>query len=244
MQSRLKLRLLRRLLRGADRAIANSPQGAEQFTRLGLTADRVAIVGNGVPLDRIQVRSTREALRAGLGIALDAPVVVSGGRADDAKDLPTLIAAMEAVRRERPDAVLLAVGPTPADLAALGARAAEGSIAVGWQTNAVDFMAAADVVAISSWTEGHSNVADEALLLGLPVATTDTGGHVALVEQSGGAVVPVRDGAALGRAILQMAHNPPDRAHVASYARAQLSPDAMVDKTATLYDQITGGLRR
>jgi glycosyltransferase involved in cell wall biosynthesis len=101
-------------------------------------------------------------------------------------------------------------------------------------------MAAADVVAISSWTEGHSNVADEALLIGLPVATTATGGHVALVEESGGAVVPVRDGAALGAAVVRLIDQPPDAEHVAGVARAALSVDAMVDATAAVYERLCG----
>lgn len=236
MSSPVKLRLLRRLLGRADHAIANSQQGAALFARLGMPDEQVSVVRNGVPDGRVRPTRSADELRSDLGVATDAPLIVSVGRGDAAKDLATLLAAIEIVWTDLPDAVLVAVGPTPDDLAEIGGRPGPACIAVGWQENSIDFIAAADVVAISSWTEGHSNVADEALMLGRAVATTDTGGHVPLVRACGGRVTPIRDPAALAAAVVELVETPPDPAAVARLARRELAVDTMVEATIEVYE--------
>ena len=62
--------------------------------------------------------------------------------------------------------LLLIVGASAAETRAVGAELPPYAIALGWRDRPADFLNAADVVTLASWTEGHSNVAGEALMLG------------------------------------------------------------------------------
>jgi glycosyltransferase involved in cell wall biosynthesis len=235
--SRIKRGIERVLLPRADRVIANSVDGGEGMVGLGVARDRLRIVDHAVAPERLRVGRSREEVRAALGVALDAPLVVGVGRPDPVKDFPNLAAAMESVVAARPDARLALVGPTDTELARLGVEPRPWLVATGW-VRSIDYIAAADVVAISSWTEGHSTVADEALLLGLPVVTTRVGDHPRLVNEAGGRVVPVASPDLLAAAIAEMLGQPPDPAGVREFARKRLSWDASVHRFIQVYEEL------
>src|SRR3989440_1711341 len=197
---RRQIAALRLLRRRVDHIVANSGLGAEFIAdRVGIPADRVSVIPNGIPADRVAVGRDRQAMRRELGIADDVPVVCSVGVIDRrGKDHSTVVAAMAEVWSALPRAELLMVGP-PADQVErlLGTPLPPRVRALGWHPRPADLMNAADVVAVHSRTEGHSNVAGEGLMLGLPVATTDTGGHPPLVRNAGGRGGPLRRGALL-----------------------------------------------
>jgi glycosyltransferase involved in cell wall biosynthesis len=133
---------------------------------------------------------------------------------------------------------LVLVGPSRDQVESLGLELPPRTIAAGWQDTPADFLAAADVVAISSWTEGNSNVATEALTLGRPVATTDTGDHPAVVAEAYGHVVPIRRPDLLGDAIAQLLLAPPEPDAVRAVARRRLSVEAGVGATVAVYDRL------
>lgn len=206
--------------------------------RFGLDASRVSVISNGLPLERVAVTRDRADVRRELGIHPGIPLFCTVCRADPNKDFPTLFAAFREVRSRRPDAELVLVGPTDRDLRQLGCSLPEGVHAIGFQTRPAEVMNAADVIVVSSRTEGHSNVADEALMLGMPLATTDVGGHPPLVRATGGRVVPVGRGDLLGQALLELFESPPLRAHVRAAAGRRLSISAVADATADLYARL------
>jgi colanic acid/amylovoran biosynthesis glycosyltransferase len=94
------------------------------------------------------------------------------------------------------------------------------------------------MVMISSRREGASNVAAEALLLGLPVVTTDCGGHCEAVRQSSGRVVAVGNSQELGTAAADLLADPPDRTQVRKAAAELLSVDRMVTAHLDVYRQL------
>jgi glycosyltransferase involved in cell wall biosynthesis len=96
-------------------------------------------------------------------------------------------------------------------------------------------MPAFDVVALSSWTEGHSNAVDEALVAGVPVATTNAGDHAEVVIRAGGRVVPVGRPELLGRAIIELLDEPPPSDKVRSNALPLLAMGRVIDATHDLY---------
>ena len=226
------LRLLRHRI---DHALANSHAGAEVLTQLGLVGDRVSVIPNGLPIDRVAVTRERTAVRAELSIEPDAPVVCAVTRPNVAKDLPTLFGAFHVLRSVRPEARLVLIGPTAQELRHFGTELPEGAQAIGFRDQPADYMSASDIIAISSRTEGHSNVAAEGLMLGMPVATTNTGEHPALVRQAGGRVVPIGRSDALGAAFLELLEHPPQRLDVRAVAERTLSIDAVADATVALY---------
>lgn len=64
-----------------------------------------------------------------------------------------------------------------------------------------DWMNAADVLCLPSYSEGYPNVLVEALACGTPVVTTDVGGAREIVDDSNGIVVPPQQPQALAEAI-------------------------------------------
>jgi glycosyltransferase involved in cell wall biosynthesis len=234
----LFMRLQRHLLRYADHAISNSSGGAELLGELGMPRDSITVIPNGIPGERVVVESERDQVRREEGWN-GHEIVAWVGRADqlaaDQKDIGTLFAAFEALRARRSGARLAMVGPTRSEIEERGLRLPDGASALGWRARPADLLNAADGLIVSSRIEGNSNVAGEALLLGLPVATTDSGGHCEAVRQSGGLVVPVGEPAALASAIAELLDDPPDRSAVRSSANDALSIERMVGAHLEVY---------
>jgi glycosyltransferase involved in cell wall biosynthesis len=233
------LRLQRRLLARADHAISNSPGGAEMLAREGLATDRISVVQNGVPMERVRVDADRARLRADRGWE-DAKVVAWVGRLDDGetaghKDFGNLLGAVKRLRTDAPNAILVLVGPTVEEVRARGFELPPWAQALGWQRRPAETLLAADVLALSSRFEGSSNVVAEALMLGIPVVSTDCGGHVSAVRETGGRVVPIEDPSALAAGLQDLLCRPPDPGRVRARAMELFGVDVMVSRTASIY---------
>jgi glycosyltransferase involved in cell wall biosynthesis len=241
------LRLQRTLWSRANHAISNSDGGAELLAGLGLPRERISVVPNGIPTDRVRVERDPIEVRREMG--WDGQQVVAWvGRAEDAetagqKDLGTLFAAMDVVRRTHPRVRLAMIGPTGSEIEDRGFRVPPWASTLGWQTRVVDLVNAADALILSSRTEGHSNVVGEALLLGVPVATTDCGGHCEAVRSGFGRIVEVGDTTALAAAVAALLDEPPARDAVRAGAMEALSVDRMVSSHVELYRELLDGPR-
>jgi glycosyltransferase involved in cell wall biosynthesis len=242
----LHARLQRLLIGRADHAISNSPGGADALAEMGMDRQRISIIPNGIPEERVRVREERDSVRTARGWR--GPVVAWVGRSNDPaameqKDFAGMLVAMARVVEEVPDARLALVGLSRADVAEAGFDLPAWVDALGVTDRAPDLLNAADVVAISSRAEGHSNVAGEALMLGLPVVTTNCGGHADLVAAAGGRVVAVGDASALAASILALLARPPDRDLVRGAARPELSVDRLAERTAAVYERVVAEKR-
>lgn len=94
----------------------------------------------------------------------------------------------------------------------------------GHQDNPFAYMAAADVLLLTSWSEGFSNVILEAHACGTPVVSTDCphGPSEIIVEGETGRLVPVNDHEQMARAALEILQNPDrDRMRQACFKRAE-----------------------
>lgn len=124
-----------------------------------------------------EVLRQREAVRHDLGVS--GPLVVTVARLHPQKDLDTFLAAMRIVCGRRPDVTALIVGDGPERprLAAIAADIAPaGSVRLlGARTDAVDLMAAADTVVISSSWESGPLTLLEAGAVAAPVVSTSVG---------------------------------------------------------------------
>jgi glycosyltransferase involved in cell wall biosynthesis len=241
---RRHIRVLRLLRWRADHVIANSKIGADFVAAsVGIGLDRISVVSNGIPAERVAINLSATTIREQLGIGSTTPLVCSVGRIGHqrAKDYATLRTALEYLWAALPSVELLALGPRPAELEReLGRSITRRVHAVGWQPNPADWMNAADVVVVHSRSEGYSNVAGEALMLGKPVASTDTGGHASLVARAGGRIVPVGRGDLLGEATLMLLRNPPPPGEVAHVAHEELSIHRSAEATLSVYARLLG----
>jgi glycosyltransferase involved in cell wall biosynthesis len=237
----LHVRIQRRLISRADHAIANSEGGAAALAEMGMDRERISVVPNGIPAERLELSEERGAMRERLD--WNGPVVAWVGRSNDPaamaqKDFAGMLAAMASLREQAPDATLAVVGMTRDELASAGFDVPNWVRAYGPTDSAPDYLNAVDVVAISSKAEGHSNVAGEALMLGSPVVSTDCGGHTEAVSAAGGEVVPIGDPLALASALGRLLSHPPNREAVAAKGRELLSVERMAERTTAVYQEV------
>ena len=180
------------------------PEAAESVHDLfGVPTGRIHVIPNGVPAERCPVpdAAARAAARDHLGLPPAAPVVAVIGALGPEKRVGDAVDAVEAL----PGAHLLVAGDGP-ERAALERRAADRladrAHFVGTLPGPTQALAAADVVALTSRTEGMPGVLIEAGLSGVAAVATDVGG-VAQVVRDGetGLLVPPADVPALVAAL-------------------------------------------
>ncbi len=198
--------------------------------RLGIDADKVSVIGNGVDLDKFSPVDKLEARRR-LGIVDDAKVIIGVGGLIPRKGFHRIIPLIPELRRRHPGLVYLIVGGgvTQADMRAeLEAlvRECEVSDAVrfcGSQPSEMLkwFYGAADVFVLATEHEGWANVFLEAMACGLPVVTTRVGGNAQVVSDSRlGELVEWRDPGEFLDAIDRVLGNAWDAGVIIDYARA------------------------
>lgn len=230
------------LIGRADHAISNSSEGGRVLEQMGMASDRISVIPNGIPLERVRVNTDRESIRARHGWEAQ-EIVVWVGRANEPtvmaqKGFATLLRAIERLRDTHGSVRLAIVGITSDEITASGFQLPDWATAMGWVEHAPDYLNAADVVAISSRVEGDSNVAGEAMMLGVPVVTTECGEHCRVVRNTGGHVVPVGDATALADGLAAALERPPARSAVREKARDALSVERMLRETRSVYREV------
>ncbi len=193
--------LTRPVVRDADRLLVVSADlGRLAVADYGADPARVRVIANGCDASVFH-RRDRAAARALHDLSGAAEVVLYVGRLVAEKGLRELVEAMRTLRASRANAQLVLVGDGPlrAELEALAADPANGLRLVGAQApvEVAGWMAAADLVVLPSWSEGHPNVLVEALACGRPVLSCPVGGVPEVVDDRCGVLVPPRDAHAL-----------------------------------------------
>lgn len=189
----------RRVLRGAEYVYAISAASCiEVAASAGLDEREVRLLPIPVELRRFQSATDDDWRRA-----LERPVLTFVGRANDPrKNVDLLLDAFAQVRTIRPDAQLRLVGTPPAG------TPPEGVEVVGPVTDVAAELRRAAIFVLPSLQEGFGIVAAEALLSGLPVITTPSGGPEDLVRSSGGGyVLETFHADELAHAIISVAKN-------------------------------------
>ena len=245
----LRKRLARALTRAA-RVFSVSDSLRRVALDVGLAADRVRVVGNGVDCERF-APVDRAAARRELGLPEHARVLISVCGLVPRKGVHRVIDALPALRATYPDLVYLVVGgasPEGDMTAALTARAHalglddrvrfQGPVA---PAKLALPLSAADVFVLATANEGWANVFLEAMACGLPVITTDVGGNAEVVcDPSLGRIVPFGDADALVEALREALALPWDRAAIRRYAEA----NAWNGRVAVLVEELTAAATR
>ncbi|WP_420034734.1 glycosyltransferase [Streptomyces sp. cg28] len=185
IEGRPLTRSVRALYRTGERlgrtTIAVSPAVADRLGAWGVARDRVAVVPNGVDVDRFAYDpAARAEARGALGLPSDAFVVGGVGRLVEGKRFGVLVEAL----RELPDDVhLLLVGTGPQEEAlreaARGAGVSGRVVLAGERPHTADradgtldlpaLLSAADLLASPSYDEAFGLAVVEAQASGLPV---------------------------------------------------------------------------
>jgi glycosyltransferase involved in cell wall biosynthesis len=191
----------------------------------GKAAARTSVLVHGVVQDDLVPDvGGRHEVRAQLGLAADAIVVITVANLREQKDYPNLMAAARIVLDELDDVVFVAVGQGPDedkvralhDDLDLGDRFR----ILGYRSDVPSLLTAADLFVLASKYEGYPIAVMEALSMGLPVVSTDVGGVPDTVEEGEqGLLVPPGDPVGLAAAIVRLVGDPALRSRMSEAAQ-------------------------
>lgn len=171
------------LFHRASAIVALWPGAARTIGRAyGVPRHRLHVIANARPRMGFAppTPQQRAAARAALGVAPDVPVALYLGSLSYEKEPRTAVQALS----HAPGVHLLVAGDGPqrADLEAEAGQLAPGRVQfLGVRTDTVALLHAADVLVLTSRTEGIPGVAIEAALCARPVVATDVGGTTTVV---------------------------------------------------------------
>ena len=234
-----------RAITPVDRLIAVSDGVRTTHERIGVPAERLVTVPNGI-LPR-GPGPGRQAARTALGLEPDHLVVMNIGRLFVQKGQCYLVAAMPALAARFPHlAVVIVGGGYLADELAQQAAdlgVAEALYLPGHRTDARMLLDAADVFVLPSRQEGMPLAALEAMDAGLPVVATDVIGTAEVVAHGvTGTLVPPEDPPALAEAVAELRADPDLRQRYARAGRRryveQFTARRMAEDTLRVYEDV------
>lgn len=211
---------------------------------VGLRADKVVLIRNGVDSGRYRPLPDRDRLRAALELTAADFVIGTVGRLDPVKDQRAIVEASVALAASHPRlrAVIVGDGPMRDALERAVTKAGQQQRVrlVGQRDDVPEIMNVMDVFVLPSLGEGLCNTILEAMAVGLPVVATAVGGNTEMVvDGTTGTVVPSADREALAAALGRYAEQPTLRATHGAAGRqrvlASFSIQSMVDGYCALY---------
>ena len=231
-----------------DRIICISEAVRRQCLAAGIAPERLAVIHDFVDCTYLDPAVGRAFLRPPLPSVL---CVV--GRLSKEKGHEVLLRALPSVLRQVPFARLQVCGEGPKKEAlqrqaeALGIS--EQVALLGFVEDVRPVLAAAEVFAMPSLSEGLGVAVLEAMAMGKPVVATDAGGlPEAVVDGETGLIVPPGDAGALTEAILSLLQNPDKARHMGAAGREralrQFDRSVIVERMLALYNEVLSEARR
>jgi len=222
----------RALMRRVGWVLAVSTVTARQVRRIAGSDVDVTVVHGGVTPDFLEVApSTRSA-------SLN---VLFVGSLSDEKDPASTLAAVGVALAAGADVNLrfVGAGPLADDLSSRAARDGLSSRVAftGAKTSVVSEYAWADVLLVTSRTEGLPGVVLEAGAAGVPTLAFDVGGVGDVVrDEVTGRLVPAGDIQGLAGAIAAVAADEEERLRLANNIRALVAAEFLIDSAVDRYD--------
>jgi glycosyltransferase involved in cell wall biosynthesis len=248
---RKRIVMNRLLLQRRDRVVAVGEAVRQALLRNeGLPPGRVRVIFNGIDLAPFRANGAdRPAVRRELGASADDLVVLQVARLHDLKDHPTAVRALAAAARRRPDIRLVLVGEGAERTAIESLVRAEGLgdrvRLLGLRTDVARLLGGADVVLLTSISEGIPLTLIEAMAAGLPVVSTRVGGVPEVVDDGRtGLLAPPGDPAALAEHLVRLAEQPGLREALGRSGReraAAFSEALMHERYRQLYEGMLRG---
>lgn len=251
--------LERRPLGRARAHIAPSLFAAESLARRHPELPPADVIYNGTDLNCFRPMD-RTAARDAAGVPTDAVIFLYVGPLEFRKGVQLLPAAFRQVAAETPNAMLVIAGTD--HLTAPGSGSMRRWLEIRFETEGLDervlflgtisldrmpeIYAIADALVVPTYRESLGNVFVEAMAMGLPVITTDTGGQAEVVaEGETGFLVPVGDAQALAGAMRDLIDDPIALASAGQRARrealARFDRKLMAQRTLALYRRVLDG---
>jgi len=216
--------------------------------------DKIRLVFNGVDVSkfsRVYSKEEKAAIRKKYGLK-DGPVIGIIARLSEEKGHVILIDAFKDLITQLPGAQLVIVGEgrlerlLKSKAAELGMK--ENVYFFGNNLNTREFLAIMDVFARPSTMEGFGLGVAEAMLMGVPVVSSDVGGFKTILKGSEcGLLVEPNDAHHLKKALLDILtdRNAAERISTAAkeYAASNFSADRMAKEVEAVYKEVIGDFK-
>ena len=228
----------------ADQVSPVCDHNARWELKMGVTADRVRTIYNGIDTERFRPPETEP--------PRSRPTVVTAARVFPLKDIETLVRACAVTRRRVPDVHFVVYGSHTVDepytdtcLALIGELGVKDHFTfAGFHSDPAALYHEGDVFALSSISEGFPFSVIEAMACGRPVVATDVGGVKEAIEGGVGIVVPPRGHEALGDGLADLLLDPDRRRRLAHVGREraveQFGVERMLDAHRVTYRHWAG----
>lgn len=242
-------RIERLLHRRMTALLGNSQAVVDELIAEGADRRKTGLIHNGVNLPATADEGARAVQRAALNILDKAFVMAIVANLFHYKGHADLFDALGKIASQLPQPWrLVVIGRDEGEGPALRAQAerlriADNILWLGERRDVEAILPVADVALLVSHQEGFSNALIEAMGQGLPVIATAVGGNLdAVVDGESGLLVPPKEPAALGAAIVALASDNVKRTAMGRAARertlAMFSQDACIAR----YDRLYRGL--
>jgi glycosyltransferase involved in cell wall biosynthesis len=236
VRSRLFLEIERAVARVTTRLVAITAGQRRELIALGIGDERkVMEIPLGLELAPFVEGTSHADARTLLGLASDEPVVAIVARLVPIKDVGLFLRAL-ALTSSRATGLVVGDGEERATLEAQAASLGIGSRCrfLGWRRDVRSVYAAADVVALTSISEGSPVSIIEAMAAGSAVVCTDVGGVADVVtSEVSGILVKHGDADALAASIDRLLADPNLRRRLGAEARRAVFPRYDVSRLVT-----------
>jgi glycosyltransferase involved in cell wall biosynthesis len=229
------------LIRRAASVLVNSERGRQLVIQTcKVPPARVALVPNGIDVDRLRTTTPPGALRHELAIPSRSPVVLYVGRNARVKNIPRLLDVVRQVLQTTPEAHVVLAGE------GLDRRIVDGSDlasasrlhCLGPRDDIPSLLRDATLLLLTSDSEGMPNVVLEALAAGVPVVATAVGDLAQMLPEQCGVLVPCDTEPLVSAVRRVIADAPAFAAAVEQYStqlRATHSVEAMANRTVAVW---------
>jgi sugar transferase (PEP-CTERM/EpsH1 system associated) len=236
----------------ADRVIAVARDQEAILRDLGVPAEKLLTIFNGVDLDRFQPSEEALAHRHEVGCADAKAVIGCVGRLSEEKGHRYLIEAFQGISRAWAGVHLVIVGDGPLrkDLEryASGLACADRVHFTGRRQDVHEIYPMFDVFVLPSLSEGLPNAVLEAMACGRPVVATDVGGTREILDTRTALMVPPGSAARLADAIVRLLEDSVLRRQLGEALRVHVeehwSLKRMVEDYSRVYSELASSRRR
>lgn len=206
--------------------ITNCQEAYTQALAMGVTAERVNLVRNGVDLSFFTPGSSGDDLRNSIGVPQSTPLVGFVGRLSHEKGPDLFLRAAELVHRMRPDVhfVIIGDGFMRNELKEMASyfQLEKQVHFLGWR-NTHEVYPSLDLVAHTSRSDGTSLVLLEAMSCACPTVGIAVGGVREIIENdSTGLLAGAGDWEGVGLRIVQLLEHPESLQSMGSAARLRV----------------------
>ena len=240
----------RLLMRGTDRVVVSAESVRDFYIKqMHAAPAKVDVIYNAVDFSQLQTTTSREALRASVGVPAGAPLAGIIARLTEQKAHRYLFEAMASTPGlEATHLLVVGDGELRDELRAMSERLGLSARVhfLGARRDLGDLLAAIDVFVMPSLWEGLPLSMVLAMGAGLPVVATRVAGIPEVVQdEATGLLVPPADAPAFGAALARLIADPGLRQEMGAAASAFVRPrfgiDGYVASVSDLYDRLLIG---